>query len=46
VVSPGETLRTRIWREDDRLVVTATVDERDDALAPADAFLTVHPMQN
>jgi acyl dehydratase len=40
VVFPGETLRTRIWREDDRLVVLATVADRDDAPALADAVIT------
>jgi acyl dehydratase len=42
VVFPGETLRVRIWREDDRFVLTATVVERDDAPALNDAVLTVH----
>jgi len=41
VVFPGETLRTRIWREDDRLVLVATVPDRDDAPALSDAVLTV-----
>jgi acyl dehydratase len=41
VVFPGETLRTRIWREGDRLVLDATVVERDDAPALGDAVLTV-----
>ena len=41
VVFPGETLRTRIWAEDDRLVLTASVVERDDAPALADAVLTL-----
>lgn len=40
VVFPGETLRTRIWREDDRLVLAATVPDRDDAPALSDAVLT------
>jgi len=40
VVFPGETVRTRVWREDGRLVVTATVADRDDAPALADAVLT------
>jgi acyl dehydratase len=31
VVFPGETLRTSVWREDGRLVLTTTVDERDGA---------------
>lgn len=41
VVYPGETLRTRIWCEDERLVLTATVADRDDAPALADAVLTL-----
>ena len=41
VVFPGETLRTRIWREDGRLVLAATVADRDDAPALSDAVLTV-----
>ncbi|GIE85759.1 MaoC/PaaZ C-terminal domain-containing protein [Actinoplanes regularis] len=40
VVFPGETLRTRIWREDDRLVLTATVADRADAPALSDAVVT------
>lgn len=31
VVYPGETLRTRIWHEDDGYLATTTVVERDDA---------------
>jgi acyl dehydratase len=41
VVFPGETLRTRIWTEGDRLVLTTSVVERDDAAALSDAVLTV-----
>jgi acyl dehydratase len=41
VVFPGETLRTRVWVEADRLVLTASVVERDDAAALADAVLTL-----
>jgi acyl dehydratase len=41
VVYPGETLRTRIWREDGALVLTATVADRDDAPALADAAITI-----
>ncbi|KAA0021991.1 MaoC/PaaZ C-terminal domain-containing protein [Antrihabitans cavernicola] len=41
VVFPGETLRTRIWREDGRLLIAAGVVERDDAPALADVVLTV-----
>jgi acyl dehydratase len=42
IVFPGETLRTRIWREDGRLLLTATVADRDDAPALSDAILTIH----
>jgi acyl dehydratase len=41
VVFPGETLRTRIWREDGRLILNATVADRDDAPALADAVVTL-----
>ncbi|KUL41492.1 MaoC/PaaZ C-terminal domain-containing protein [Actinoplanes awajinensis] len=41
VVFPGETLRTRIWREDHRLVLTATVADRGDAPALSDAVVTL-----
>jgi acyl dehydratase len=41
VVFPGETLRTRIWREDGRLVLLATVADRDDAPALSDAVVTL-----
>jgi acyl dehydratase len=40
VVFPGETLRTRIWRDGDRLLLLATVADRDDAPALADAVIT------
>ncbi|MEU7907172.1 MaoC/PaaZ C-terminal domain-containing protein [Actinoplanes sp. NPDC049118] len=40
VVFPGETLRTRIWREDGRLLLRATVADRDDAPALSDALIT------
>jgi acyl dehydratase len=43
VVYPGETLRTRIWHEDDHVVVTASVVDRDDAPALSDAVLTLLP---
>jgi acyl dehydratase len=44
VVYPGETLRTRVWREaPDRLVLAATVADRDDAPALADTVLTIAP---
>jgi acyl dehydratase len=39
VVFAGETLRTRIWQESDRLLLTASVVERDDAPALTDATL-------
>ncbi|WP_028661741.1 MaoC/PaaZ C-terminal domain-containing protein [Saccharomonospora saliphila] len=39
VVRPGETLRTRVWRDDDRLLVTTTVPERAEAPVLADAVL-------
>jgi len=42
VVFPGETLRTRIWREDGRLVLLATVADRDDAPALSDVVVTLH----
>jgi acyl dehydratase len=46
VVYPGETLRTRVWAEaPDRLVVTTTVADRDDAPALADATLTLRPLR-
>lgn len=41
VVFPGETLRTRIWRDDNRLLIAASVVERDDAPALADVVLTI-----
>jgi len=41
VLFPGETLRTRIWRDGGRLLVTAGAVERDDAPVLADAVLTV-----
>ncbi len=41
VLLPGETLRTRIWRDGARLLVTASAVERDDAPVLADAVLTV-----
>ncbi|MFE4454317.1 MaoC/PaaZ C-terminal domain-containing protein [Streptomyces sp. NPDC056796] len=31
VLFPGETVRTSVWREDDRLLLAATCPERDDA---------------
>ncbi|WP_420752010.1 MaoC/PaaZ C-terminal domain-containing protein [Rhodococcus sp. O3] len=41
VVFPGETLRVRIWRDGDRLLITAAVVERDLAPALADVVLTI-----
>ena len=41
VLLPGETLRTRIWRDGARLLVAASAVERDDAPVLADAVLTV-----
>jgi acyl dehydratase len=41
VVFPGETLRTSVWREDERLVLVTTVDERDGAPALSGAELIV-----
>ncbi|MFD6676482.1 MaoC/PaaZ C-terminal domain-containing protein [Rhodococcus zopfii] len=41
VVFPGETLRVRIWRDGDRLLITAVVVERDLAPALADVVLTI-----
>lgn len=40
VVYPGETLRTRVWRKDDRLRMATTVPERDDAPVLTNAYLT------
>jgi acyl dehydratase len=37
VVFPGETLRTSVWNEDGKLLITTTVDERDGAPALAGA---------
>jgi acyl dehydratase len=39
VVYPGETLRTSVWREDGKLLISTTVDERDGASALAGAEL-------
>ncbi|WP_020671775.1 MaoC/PaaZ C-terminal domain-containing protein [Amycolatopsis nigrescens] len=41
IVLPGETLRTRIWREPDRLVLTTCAVERDEAPVLSDASLTL-----
>lgn len=39
-VFPGETLRTRVWSEHDRLLLTTTAIDRDEAPVLADAHLT------
>ncbi|MFG1796983.1 MaoC/PaaZ C-terminal domain-containing protein [Nocardia sp. NPDC049149] len=39
VLYPGETIRTRIWRQDNELVIAATVVERDDAPVLGDVVL-------
>ncbi|QYB01824.1 MaoC family dehydratase N-terminal domain-containing protein [Rhodococcus sp. USK10] len=41
VVFPGETLHTRIWKEQGRLLISATVPERGHAPALADVVLTL-----
>jgi acyl dehydratase len=41
VVFPGETLRTSVWREDGRLVLETTVDQRDNARALTGAELVL-----
>lgn len=43
IVIPGETLRTRVWRDGSRYLLATSVVERDDAPALADAVLTVGP---
>ncbi|PXY28089.1 MaoC/PaaZ C-terminal domain-containing protein [Prauserella muralis] len=40
IVLPGEPLRTRVWREGERLLVTTTAPDRDDAPVLSDAVLT------
>ncbi|WP_328442515.1 MULTISPECIES: MaoC/PaaZ C-terminal domain-containing protein [unclassified Amycolatopsis] len=40
VVFPGETLRIRVWRGDDRLLVSASAVDREDAPVLADTVLT------
>lgn len=39
IVLPGETLRTRMWRDGERVLVNTTVLERDEAPALADGVL-------
>ena len=39
VVFPGETLRTRVWQESDRLLITTTAPDRDDAPVLTDTVL-------
>ncbi|MCX4093494.1 MaoC family dehydratase [Nocardia sp. alder85J] len=41
VVYPGETIRSRIWRDGNELTVAATVVERDDTPVLADVVFTV-----
>ncbi|WP_306363784.1 MaoC family dehydratase [Nocardia sp. CC227C] len=41
VLYPGETIRTRIWRTDNELTITATVVERDNAPVLNDVTLTL-----
>ncbi len=40
VLFPGETIRSRIWREGNELIIGATVVERDDAAVLGDVRLT------
>ena len=41
IVLPGETLRTRVWRDGERLIVTTTAPDRGEAPVLSDAVLTV-----
>jgi acyl dehydratase len=41
VLYPGETLRTRVWREDKRLLVTSSAVQRDDAPVLSDTTVTL-----
>lgn len=42
VVFPGETLRCRMWREEGRVLVAATVPERENAPALSDVVAIIH----
>lgn len=41
VLYPGETLRTKVWREGDQLIAVVTVVERDDAPVLSDVVLRI-----
>jgi acyl dehydratase len=41
IVLPGETLRTRVWRDGERLIVTTTAPDRGEAPVLSDAVLIV-----
>ncbi|MGW4633900.1 MaoC/PaaZ C-terminal domain-containing protein [Nocardia sp. NPDC004415] len=41
VLYPGETLRIKVWREDDQLIGVVTVAERDDAPVLSDVALRI-----
>ncbi len=41
VLFPGETIRSRIWREGNELIIGATVVEREDAAVLGDVRLTI-----
>ncbi|MFC8387105.1 MaoC/PaaZ C-terminal domain-containing protein [Nocardia sp. NPDC057272] len=41
VLYPGETLRTKVWREGDQLIAVVTVVERDDAPVLSDVALRI-----
>ena len=40
IVFPGETLNVNVWEDDDRLLITTTVADRDDAPALQNVVLT------
>jgi acyl dehydratase len=42
IVFPGETLRTRVWRDGDALLVTTSALDRDEAPVLTDAVLNPH----